>query len=229
MNRETPRVDEDALNALARVESPDELTELLASLPVEAAALAVRRAPELERKTEILWALEDRQRRQVLEQLPTTLIAALVQNLEDDNRYLLGDLSAERFDELLSLCSPERRYYWLSTAVSFTDARANVLPLLQDPKELAEALLTRPEFEVHVRAVADHPIERERVPPDLMDDPLAALVELVGASRAWNACCRTSWTSTPTATSTWSARPSRSRTTPKTIRKNGRISPSARC
>ncbi|MFN3650630.1 MAG: DUF6178 family protein [Armatimonadota bacterium] len=145
------------------------------------AAQAVRAAPSLERKTQLLWAMDDRQRREVLELVPAALVGALVQNLEEDNRYLLGDLSREQFQALLSLCSPERQYYWLVTALSFTDARANALPLLLPSRLVAEILLTRPEFEDHVRALGDYPLEEQRIPPEMLTDPAQALVDFFGA------------------------------------------------
>jgi len=125
--------------------------------------------------------MEDRQRREVLDLLPAPLIGALIQNLEEDNRYLLGDLSLEQFRALLSLCSPERKFYWVTTALSFTDARANALPLLLPTRELVSILLTRAEFEEQIQAIADFPIEDQRLPVEVFVDPAQALVNLFGA------------------------------------------------
>lgn len=155
-------------------------TALTAAGPI-VAARAVNAAPSLEQKTELLWALEDRARRQALELVPPALVGALVQNLEDDNRYLLGDLSMEQFRDLLALCSPERKFYWLKTALSFTDVRANMLPLLLPTRDLTEILLTRAEFEDHLRALGDYPIEMERIPAEMMADPAQAILDFVGA------------------------------------------------
>ncbi|HEU4754215.1 MAG TPA: DUF6178 family protein, partial [Armatimonadota bacterium] len=115
------------------------------------------------------------------ELVPPALVGALVQNLEEDNRYLLGDLSLEQFRALLELCSPERKYYWITTALSFTDARANALPLLIPTGELAEILLTRVEWETHLRALGEYPLEDARLPPEMLTDPAQALVDLFGA------------------------------------------------
>jgi hypothetical protein len=165
---------------------PDELEgsaleAALATRDPAAVAGLVALAPTLERKTELLWALDDQPRRAVLRRLPPALIGALIQNLEDDNRYLLGDLSIEQFTALLALCSPERQYYWVTTGLSFTDARANALPLLLPTAQLAEILLTRAEFETHLRQLAEYPLENQRLPPDMLANPAQALVDLFGA------------------------------------------------
>lgn len=181
----------DAAGVTAPTPLPETLAALLAlpeaSLEAALAAAgprialaAVLAAPTLERKTALLWALEDAERRAVLAAVPPPLLAALIQNLPDENRYLLGDLSFEAYLALLDLCSPERQFRWLLTALSFTDARANLLPLLLPTRRLAELLATRSEFARHVRAVADHPVERERLPPDLLRDPAQAMLALFG-------------------------------------------------
>lgn len=169
-----------AVEALLAIEEEDALEAALAAAEPGIAARAVNAAPTLEQKTSLLWAMEDRQRRAALDQVPPALVGALVQNLEEDNRYLLGDLSLEQFRALLQLCSPERKYYWITTALSFTDARANALPLLLTTQELVEILLTRVEFEEHLRALGDYPVEDLRLAPDLLADPAQALVDLMG-------------------------------------------------
>ena len=145
-----------------------------------AAVRAIRVAPSLREKSRLINALPDAERRAVLEQLPPALIAALIQNLEAENRHLLGDLSIEKYRELLSLCAPERQCGWVLMALSFEDARANALPLFIPPADLADALLTRPGFAAHVLSVAEFPIEDCRVPPDMLDDPLQAIMDYFG-------------------------------------------------
>ena len=172
---------DDALERLLTLEDEDALEAVLESSTPATAATAVALAGSLERKTTLLWAMEDRQRRQVLELTHPAVIAALIQNLENDNRYLLGDLSLEHFKRILALCSPERQYYWLTTSLSFTDVRANALPLLITTGELVEALLTNPEFERHLRMLGDYPIEEQRLPGELMTDPAQTLIDLFGA------------------------------------------------
>ena len=144
-------------------------------------AHALCAAPTLEQKTALLRTMERRQRREALELVPAALVGALVQNLEEENRYLLGDLSLEQFRSLLSLCGSERKFYWISTALSFTNARANVLPLLLSTRELVDILRTRPEFEEHLRSLGDYPLEDSRLPPEALTDPAQALVDLFGA------------------------------------------------
>ena len=165
---------------LLSIQDEEDLEEALAEVEAPVAAQAVALAPTLEQKTTLLWAMEDRQRRDALDLVPPPLVAALVQNLEDDNRYLLGDLSLEQFRALMTLCSPERKWYWITTALSFTDARANLLPLLMPTRELVEILLTRAEFEEHLRTLAEYPIENQRIPGEMLDDPAQALVDLFG-------------------------------------------------
>jgi hypothetical protein len=169
-----------AVEKLLSLDDEEALETALAAADPVTAVRAVAAAPTLEQKTTLLWAMEDRRRREVLEALPPALVGALVQNLEEDNRYLLGDLSLEQFRALLALCSPERQYYWVTTALSFTDARANALPLLLTTRELVEILLTRAEFEGHLRAIGDYPIEDARLPAELMLDPAQTLVDLIG-------------------------------------------------
>jgi hypothetical protein len=169
-----------AARALLAIEEEEALETAIASVSPSIAARAVVAAPTLERKTTLLWAMDDRQRREALDLVPPALLGALVQNLEDDNRYLLGDFSLDQFRSLLSLCSPERKFYWITTALSFTDARANALPLLMPTRELVEILLTRAEFEEQIRAMADFPIEDQRLPPELLMDPAQALIDLFG-------------------------------------------------
>src|SRR4051794_5087077 len=177
LTMETPSTDLPARNASSAIETllatedEEALEAALASAGPVLAARAVGAAPTLERKTELLWAMDDRQRRETLDLVHPALVGALVQNGEEDNRYLLGDLSLEAFRALLDLCSPERKYYWLTTALSFTDARANALPLLLPTRDLVDIFLTRAEFEEHLRAVADYPLEDARVPPEMMADP----------------------------------------------------------
>lgn len=170
-----------AAEQILSLEEEEALEEALAAASTAVAARAVAVAPGLERKTELLWAMEDAQRREVLDRVPPALIGALVQNLEEDNRYLLGDVSFEQYRGLLGLCSPERKYYWLGTALGFTDVRANALPLLLPTRELTEILLTRSEFEEHLRLMADYPLEEQRLPPDLMQDIAQTLVDFFGA------------------------------------------------
>ena len=161
----------------------DALDKALAQLPTPEAARVIALAPTLEGKTRLLWALDDRQRREVLELTPPALVAALVQNAEEDNRYLLGDLGVEPFRRVLDLCSPARQFYWLRTAVSFQDARANALPFFCTADELADVLLSRPTFANHVRALADYPIEEQRIPPELAMDPGRTLLAIFGEER----------------------------------------------
>jgi hypothetical protein len=170
----------DAVGRLLSATRVEDLENLLAVSRPWVAGLAVRSAPSLEQKTALLWAMEDRQRREVLDFVPPALVGALIQNLEDENRYLLGDLTLEQYRSLLRLCSPERRLYWIRTALTFTDARANLLPLMLPTAELVDILVTQPEFEEHCRGFAEFPIEDARISGDAMDDPAQSILDLLG-------------------------------------------------
>jgi len=168
------------MSDLAAVPSGVDLESALASLEPTQVARLVAAAPSLERKGEILWALEDAERRRVLRLIQPAVLGALIQNLEDDNRYLLGDLGVEQFRALLALCAPERQYYWVTLALSFTDVRANALPLLLPTEQLADILFTRAEWEQHLQQLADYPLDSQRLPPEMLADPAQGLVDLFG-------------------------------------------------
>jgi len=168
------------VQALIALQDEEALETALSSVSPAIAARAVNAAPSLQQKATVLWALDDRSRREVLEIVPPALIGVLIQNLEEDNRYLLGDLSLRQFRAVLGLCSPERKYYWLTTALSFTDARANVLPLMLPTREIVDILLTRAEFEEQLQAIAEYPLEHQRLPPEAFDNPAQSLVDLFG-------------------------------------------------
>ncbi|MGV3721208.1 MAG: hypothetical protein ACO1SX_09890, partial [Actinomycetota bacterium] len=170
----------ETVQAIIALRDEEALENALSSVTPATAAQAVSAAPTLQQKSSVLWALSDRQRHEVLELTPPALIGVLIQNLEEDNRYLLGDLSLRQFRALLGLCSPERKYYWLITALSFTDARANVLPLLLPTREIVDILLTRTEFEAQLQSIADFPLDSQRLPPEAYDNPAQTLVDLFG-------------------------------------------------
>ncbi len=168
------------VQSVLKLRDPEALEAALERLSPSDAALAVGLAAGLEAKSAILWGLADARRREVLDLLPSPLIAALIQNLEEDNRFLLGDLSIPGFQSLLQLCSPERQFGWLLRALSFTDVRANALPLLLPTAQLVEILLTRAEWHDHLRGLADFPIEDQRLPAEALQDPAQAMIDLYG-------------------------------------------------
>jgi hypothetical protein len=145
---------DDPLHALLSLTEDAAFRAAVRALDPEEAALAVGRAPTLEDKSRLVWALDPRARADVLDRLHPGFVGALIQNREEENKRLLGDISRVQFTRLLRHCSPERAYYWLTLATSFPDARANLLPLLISIDDLAGALLSEPEFESHCQSVS---------------------------------------------------------------------------
>lgn len=141
----------------------------------------ISQVSSLEEKTRLLWSLTPMQREQVLDGISAPLIAALVQNLGESNLRLLGDISAVKYNDLLSMSDNGRKYAWLQAAMSLDDARAKALPLLTSNEDLVDALLSRLEYVDHVRAIGDAPIEHMRLPPEAMADPAQAILDLYGA------------------------------------------------
>jgi hypothetical protein len=168
------------VHALLALTEPEALSAAVNALDPDEAMLAVSRAPSIEEKSRLVWALEPDRRAEVLDALHPGFVGALIQNREEENKRLLGSLSREQFTRLLRCCSPERAYYWLTLATSFEDARANLLPLLIPLHELAAALLTQPEFEAHCQAIGDFNVEDLRIDLTGFKDLAYAIVTVLG-------------------------------------------------
>jgi hypothetical protein len=149
----------DPIHALLSLEESEAFNAAVNAMEPEEVALAIGRAPTLEQRSRLVWALTPERRAEALDKLHPGFVGALIQNQEEENKRLLGDLSREQFTRLLRYCDPERAYYWLMLATSFEDARARMLPLLVPIRELAAALLTQPEFETHCERIGDYGIE----------------------------------------------------------------------
>jgi hypothetical protein len=145
----------DSVHALLSLEAPA-LGAALNAIEAEDAALVVGRAPTLEERSRLVWALAPERRTEVLDRLHPGFVGALIQNREEENKRLLGDLSREQFSRLLRYCSPQQAYYWLTLATAVDDPRAKLLPLLIPVEELAAALLSVPEFETHCGEIGDY-------------------------------------------------------------------------
>lgn len=142
-----PGVDpREAAKALASVDDDAQVHAIMSRLEPAEAAQIVASAPDIQAQTRLIWSMEKPQRAAVIDHLAPVTVAALIQNQERRNRRLLGDVSLEHFARILEFCSPKQRYYWLSMANSFADVGANLLVVLLPPEEVAEALLTVPEF-----------------------------------------------------------------------------------
>lgn len=141
---------------------------------------AVNRIPALSAKAHLLLAASGDERRAAVRLLPPPQVALLVDNLPDECSILAADLDLDQWTSLLRLCSPSRQLEWLGRAVRLNDTRASLLLLLLPTPQLAEALLTQPAFESHVRAVLTHPIQTEQVNEELLKSPAATLVHLYG-------------------------------------------------
>ncbi len=131
---------------LLRVEEEARLRSVMRALTPEQAATLVRAAAAPRDKARLLASMERLQRAETLDFVTPTLFATLVENPETGADYLLGEVSLERFRELLALCSPDQRFWWVSRAAAHEDGAAQLLTLLLPPKDLAEMLLTVPEF-----------------------------------------------------------------------------------
>ena len=142
--RQLLEMDDEALVAAINRLSPTEAARILDA------------APSLKDKTRLLWALERPKRAEVLDRIPPQTFAALVQNEEERNRYLLGCVSLAGFRKVLDLCSPAQKYYWLSLANSFSDEAANLLILAIPIRDLAEMLMTVKDFREHLDELVDY-------------------------------------------------------------------------
>ncbi|HOQ28623.1 MAG TPA: hypothetical protein PLH36_07775, partial [Armatimonadota bacterium] len=142
-----PGVDpREAAKALVNIKDDADLRAVMNRLEPSDAARVIAHAPDIQAQTRLIWSMDKPQRAATLDHLAPVTVAAIVQNQERRNRRLLGDISLEHFARILEFCSPKQRYYWLALANSFADVGANLLILLLPPKDVAEALLTVPEF-----------------------------------------------------------------------------------
>src|SRR5438045_3758553 len=87
----------DSLHALLSLQEEGALGAALNAMEPEDAATAVARASTLEDRSRLLWALAPDRRAAVLDRLHPGFIGALIQNQEEENKRLLGDLSREQF------------------------------------------------------------------------------------------------------------------------------------
>jgi len=142
-----PGVDpREAAKALVNIKDDADLRAVMNRLEPSDAARVIAHAPDIQAQTRLIWSMDKPQRAATLDHLAPVTVAAIVQNQERRNRRLLGDISLEHFARILEFCSSKQRYYWLALANSFADVGANLLILLLPPKDVAEALLTVPEF-----------------------------------------------------------------------------------
>ncbi|MBW3625028.1 MAG: hypothetical protein KY468_16645 [Armatimonadetes bacterium] len=149
------------------LDSPDEgrVRAIMRSLSPEQAAEIIRYAPSSKDKSRLLGSMERLQRAETLDHVAPTLFAMLVENPDTGTDYLLGEVSYERFRELLALCSPEQRFYWVSRAARHDDGAAQLLTLLLPPRDLAEMLLTVPDFRRNFTQLRQYePDQFEEVP-----------------------------------------------------------------
>lgn len=136
----------EAARALTRLSDDATVRDIMNRLAPEEAARLVTHAPDTDAQTRLIWSLDKQNRAAVVDYMAPVTLAAMIQNRERRNRRLLGDMSVEHYAGILSFCSPKQRYYWISLANSFADVGANLLVLLLPPDQVAEALLTHPEF-----------------------------------------------------------------------------------
>ncbi|MBI3944377.1 MAG: hypothetical protein HY321_00500 [Armatimonadetes bacterium] len=170
----------EAARALVAVREDAVVRAVMNRLSPAEAALVVTSAPGVEAQTRLIWALAKPRRAAVVDHMAPVAMAAMIQNRERRNRRLLGDVSLEGFERILAFCSPAQRYYWLSLANSFADAGANLLVLLLPPEQVAEALLTVPEFRSRLhRLRAFSPGGFDETPPVADERLKAVLLRLI--------------------------------------------------
>jgi len=155
----------------------DELVAAMGRLTPAQAARVLEAAPSLQDKTRLLWAMDRPKRADVLDRVPAGVFAALVQNMEDRNRYLLGCISIQGFRQVLDLCSPAQKYYWVALANSFSDEAANLLLLSIPIRDLAEMLMTVRDFRDHLDALADYEPQGLSQPLPVTDPALKRVLE----------------------------------------------------
>lgn len=131
---------------LLQSEDESRVRAVMRSLTPEQAAQIVQVAPTAKDKARLLGAMERLRRAETLDHVAPTMFATLVENPDTGTDYLLGEVSYERFRELLTMCSPEQRFYWVSRAAMHDDGAAQLLTLLLPPRDLAEMLMTVPDF-----------------------------------------------------------------------------------
>lgn len=140
---------------------------------------ALRAPAPLSERAGYLLDLPQPERHIAVRLLPVPLFAALVES-GGEFAALLAEQSLENMTALLRLCSARQQAFWLQQLGGVEDPRATLLLLLTPSRVIAEALLSHPAFERHVRAVLAHPIERERVTEEMLRDPAGAVVQLFG-------------------------------------------------
>lgn len=155
----------------------DELAAAVNRLTPAQAARVLEAAPTLQDKTRLLWAMDRPKRADVLDRVPAGVFAALVQNMEDRNRYLLGCISIQGFRQVLDLCSPAQKYYWVALANSFSDEAANLLLLSIPIRDLAEMLMTVKDFRDHLDALVDYEAQGLSEPLPVTDPTLKRVLE----------------------------------------------------
>ena len=136
----------EAAAALVALNDDAQVRTVMNRLQPGDAARIVASAPDVEAQTRLMWSMTKPQRAAVIDHLAPVAVAAMIQNQERRNRRLLGDISLDHFSQILAFCGPRQRYYWMSLANSIADVGAHLLVVLMPAEEIAEALLTVPEF-----------------------------------------------------------------------------------
>jgi hypothetical protein len=101
--------------------------------------------PTLTAKADALVALPPDVRHAVLGALPPTTVAAVIENDERAN-LLLANLPYTKFHEIVALGDFRHGRQWLERAATSGSLAGALLPSLMNPRDLAEMLLTEPEF-----------------------------------------------------------------------------------
>jgi hypothetical protein len=132
--------------------SPDKNTdrslddkEKMAAKAIELAK-RVDSAPTLAQKALALWAMPASDRYFALGALPAETVSALIEHNIEENTALLGNLPAQKFNEMVNYVPPVVGRDWLERAVTSGFVSAQMLPALLQPHDLSVMLTTAPEM-----------------------------------------------------------------------------------
>ena len=106
----------------------------------------IESARTLVEKSDILHAMTAEMRHESLGALPATTVAALIEGDPDRNITLLANLPVRKYTQILALGSFNHGRMWLERAATSGFLAASILPSLLNGRDLAEMMLTDPEF-----------------------------------------------------------------------------------
>ena len=106
----------------------------------------VETAPTLAEKSDILFSMTAEMRHETLGAMPATTVAALIEGDPSRNTALLANLPIQKYTQIVALGPFNHGRVWLERAATAGTLAASILPSLLNGRDLAEMLLTDPEF-----------------------------------------------------------------------------------